>query len=382
MQKTKILIVDDDPFVRDMLAMILQSGGYDTETAEDGEDAVDKYASAPDTGLIISDMNMPGMNGVELIKELRKNKVDVPIIILTGNNEISVAVEALNSGASDYLLKDENIQDTIMLSAEKVLEKRQLEKRNVQLMTDLAVKNEELEQSNTKLVALNALKNKFLGIAAHDLRNPLTSIRGLSEILLMEAFGPLSDEQKEYLGTINTASDDMLSLVNDLLDVSVIESGKLDLQLKPGSLNALLESRVRMNKVVGERKNITLRTDFPGIREAVFDANRIAQVIDNLIGNAIKFSPSGSAVYISLSEDGNAATVRVRDEGPGIPAEEQSRLFGEFQRLSVQPTGGEKSTGLGLAIVKKIVDGHQGTLKVESEPGSGSTFSFTIPLGG
>jgi signal transduction histidine kinase len=196
----------------------------------------------------------------------------------------------------------------------------------------------------------------------------------------MEAFGPLSDEQKEYLGTINSAADDMLSLVNDLLDVSVIESGKLELQLRPGSLNDLLEYRIKMNKVVGERKNITLRAELSEIREAVFDANRIAQVIDNLIGNAMKFSPPGSTVYISSSEDGEAATVRVRDEGPGIPPEEQSRLFGEFQRLSVQPTGGEKSTGLGLAIVKKIIDAHQGTLKVESEPGSGSTFSFTIPL--
>jgi len=379
-QPKKILIVDDDSFVRDMLSMILDSNGYSVETAEDGKDALEKYSAMPDINLIVSDMNMPEMTGLELIREIRKHDEGVPIIILTGNNEISVAIEAIHSGANDYLIKDENIQDTIILSVNKVLEKYYLKKKNLELMEALARKNSELEKSNQELLALNQLKNKFLGIAAHDLRNPLSSIGGISEILLTEAMGKVTDEQREFLSIINTASNDMLALVNDLLDVSVIESGKLELQLQKGPLKKLIDERIRVDQIVAERKNITIHPLLSDIPDVLFDQNRLAQVIDNLLGNAIKFSPQGSNIYVSLDLDADMAKVSVRDEGPGIPAEEQSKLFGEFQRLSVQPTDGEKSTGLGLAIVKKIVEAHKGVLEVQSQTGQGSTFSFRIPL--
>ncbi len=380
-ENTTILVVDDDSFVREMLSMILETGGYAVATAENGSAAFQQCTGEQRADLIISDMNMPEMNGLELIRKLRENNIDTPLIILTGNNEISVAVEALNSGATDYLLKDENIQDTVTLSVEKSLEKYRLKKQNIQLLEDLAVKNRELEDSNKELLYLNNLKNKFLGIAAHDLRNPLTSIRGLSEILIGEAFGPLTAEQEEYLTIINTTSDEMLSLVNDLLDVSVIESGKLELRTALGSLKDTLEERVKMIRVIADRKGILIESNLAPVPNVVFDSNRISQVIDNLVSNAIKFSPSNSTIHITLAEAGNGVRVSVRDEGPGIPAEERARLFGEFQRLSAQPTAGEKSTGLGLAIVKKIIDAHQGVLEVESEVGKGSIFSFTMPLG-
>ncbi len=144
--KCRILVVDDDPFVAEMLAVILDADGYAVETAENGLQALERMAAAPDTGLVVSDMNMPGMNGLELIARVRELNADVPIIILTGNNEISVAIQALNGGASDYLLKDENIQETIVISVEKVLEKHQLRMKNRQLMEDLARKNRELEK--------------------------------------------------------------------------------------------------------------------------------------------------------------------------------------------------------------------------------------------
>jgi len=379
-ENTTILVVDDDSFVREMLSMILETGGYAVATAENGAAAFQQYMGGQKADLIISDMNMPEMNGLELIRKLRENNIDTPLIILTANNEISVAVEALNSGATDYLLKDENIRDTVNLSVEKSLEKYRLRKQNIQLLDDLACKNRELEDSNKKLLHLNNLKNKFLGIAAHDLRNPLTSIRGLSEILVVEAFGPLTDEQKEYLTIINTTSDEMLSLVNDLLDVSVIESGKLELHTAPGSLKDTVEDRIKIIKVIADRKGIVLEESLAPVPDVIFDSNRISQVIDNLVSNAIKFSPANSTIHIALAETGNGVRVSVRDEGPGIPSGERARLFGEFQRLSAQPTAGEKSTGLGLAIVKKIIDAHHGVLEVESEVGKGSIFSFTMPL--
>lgn len=178
----KILIADDDPFVREMLAAILEGCGYAALTAEDGSDALAVLAVTPDIGLIISDMNMPGMSGLDLIKDLRKRDVQTPIIILTGNNEISVAIEAMNSGANDYLLKDENIQDTVVLSTEKALEKYNLKLQNQKLMADLERENLRLEQEKTlaQKVQKNILPRnlKFPGIDVGTFYRPSDKIGG------------------------------------------------------------------------------------------------------------------------------------------------------------------------------------------------------------
>lgn len=233
-----------------------------------------------------------------------------------------------------------------------------------------------------KLVELNQLKNKFLGIAAHDLRNPITSIKGFSELLLNEDTGPLTEDQKEFITIIHDACHDMLTLLNDLLDISVIESGKLELRLKAGPLKQLIKERIRINEIIAGKKGIMIHTRLSEVTGAIFDSDRIGQAVDNLVSNAIKFSSPGTKINVILDRKGNAAKVSIQDEGPGISPEDQSRMFGEFQKLGNQPTGGEKSTGLGLAIVKKIIEAHGGSVGIESQIGKGSTFSFTIPLGG
>ena len=248
------------------------------------------------------------------------------------------------------------------------------------MMEMLQVGHTELEKTNKELSELNLLKNKFLGIAAHDLRNPLSSISGLTEALLTAVFGPLTEDQKEYLTVINTTSNEMLFLVNDLLDIAVIESGKLELDVQPHSLTKLLRDRIRLSSVIAEKKGIVIGHEADAMPDVSFDLKRIAQVIDNLIGNAIKFSPAGSKIKVKSFIHGKIAGVSICDTGPGIPDQERSKLFNEFQRLSVQPTDNEKSTGLGLAIVKKIIDAHKGTIEVQSQVGLGSTFIFKLPL--
>lgn len=233
-----------------------------------------------------------------------------------------------------------------------------------------------------KLEELNQLKNKFLGIASHDLRNPLSSIMGFSEMLLEDAFGPLTEEQREYIQIINNTSSQMLAMVNELLDVSVIESGKLSLVLKEESIEDVIRERVRMIKPMAEKKKISLKEQYEKIENLLVDSGKIAQVVDNLISNAIKFSPPEKNVYINLDTIDNMARVCIKDEGPGLTEDDQAKLFGGFQRLSAQPTGGEKSTGLGLSIVKKIIEVHNGSLHVESVPGAGAAFSFLIPMKG
>lgn len=231
-----------------------------------------------------------------------------------------------------------------------------------------------------KLVELNQLKSRFLGIAAHDLRNPLTSIRGLSEILLTDMAGPLNEDQREYLTIINTASDGMLALVNNLLDISIIESGNLDLKIGVHSLQAVLYERLRIFRNLAKDKNLQLVTNISELPPFRFDRNKIAQVVDNLLGNAIKFSPPDKNVTVSLERDSNMARVGIQDEGSGVPEEDRARIFGEFQKSRARPTGGEKSTGLGLAIAKRIVVAHRGNLEIRSAAGRGSLFTFTLPL--
>ena len=230
---------------------------------------------------------------------------------------------------------------------------------------------------NEKLIAANKDKDRYLGIAAHDLRNPLSSVRGLAELMIETPLEP--EQRREFLDTVRRTSDEMLHLVNDLLDTAVIESGRLDLRRTDQDVAALLQRRVRHLEPNARHKRIALELD-ASKGNAAIDAARFGQVIDNLISNAIKFSPADTTVRIATRVDGDRFTFSVQDQGPGIPAEERKLLFRAFQRLSAQPTGGEKSTGLGLAIVKKIVDAHGGTITVEDAPGGGTRFTVTAPV--
>lgn len=271
----------------------------------------------------------------------------------------------------------ENITDEIL---NQLMEYRAREKDheiNRKLMKELILKYSTAER---KLVELNELKNKFLGIAAHDLRNPITAIMSFSEIIMDEEVGPITEEQKEFLGIIFNSSKFMLGLLNDLLDVSLIESGKLDLNVEKGSLKLLIEERIRINNVIAEKKEIKISFSLEDIPKTFFDSNRLSQVMDNLISNAVKFSNPQTGIYISLTSEEKFAKITVRDEGPGISDEDQEKLFGEFQKLSARPTAGEKSTGLGLAIVKKIIEAHNGQISVKSKLGKGTRFIFTVPL--
>ena len=230
---------------------------------------------------------------------------------------------------------------------------------------------------NERLIAANKDKDRYLGIAAHDLRNPLSSMRGLAELMIDTPLEP--EQRREFLDTIRRTSDEMLHLVNDLLDTAVIESGRLSLRRKEEDVAALLKRRVRHLEPHARHKGIALEIDASKAGAAI-DAARFGQVIDNLISNAIKFSPAGTTVRIALGVEREHLIFSVQDQGPGIPAEERKLLFRSFQRLSAQPTGGEKSTGLGLAIVKKIVDAHGGTIAVDDAPGGGTRFTVTTPV--
>ncbi len=233
-------------------------------------------------------------------------------------------------------------------------------------------------EAEQRLTELNELKDQHLGIAAHDLRNPLSSIRGMSQMLVEMELD--KNTQTSFLQSIYRVSDQMLTLVDNLLDVAVIESGKFNLKISKENISRLVGERIELMAKNAERKEIRLIADLQKVTDSLFDADRMRQVVDNLLSNAIKFSPSGSVVNVTCGQAGRILDITVTDQGPGIPSEDLDRLFDSFEKLSAQPTGGEKSTGLGLSIVKSIVDAHGGEIEVDSEVGRGTTFIIHVPV--
>lgn len=365
----KILIVDDSSVTRKELKFFLSSGGHtDIIFAESAREAINslKGEGCKNIGLVLMDIMMPEIDGIEACRQIVAMECcnGIPIIMVTSENSTNKLQEAFNAGAMDYITKPINKVELLARVASALRLKDETDKRKA---------HEE------ELVKLNELKNRFLGIAAHDLRNPLQAVNLSCELVLRDLEQP-KEQIKKAVNMINAATGRMKALVEDLLDISVIESGKLELQLRSGSLNKLLKERAYFFSIVAERKGISIHSGLSDLPDFPFDSNRLSQVIDNLLSNAIKFSPSASDIYLKLAQDGYYAVVSVKDEGPGIPTEDQNRLFVEFQRTGAQPTGGEKCTGLGLAIVKKIVNAHGGDVWVKSSPGAGATFGFTLPM--
>ncbi|MEW5820998.1 MAG: PAS domain-containing sensor histidine kinase [Cyanobacteriota bacterium] len=240
---------------------------------------------------------------------------------------------------------------------------------------------DQLKQANKKLEDLNELKNQFLGMAAHDLRNPLSVVMSFSSFLLDFNKQDLSDNQSIMIRKINNASKTMLLLINDLLDITSIESGKINLKVKKYNINEVINLDNYSMKLIANQKNIAIKVDIePGIPDIELDLDRFNQVMENLISNAAKYSYPGTTITLHVAFVDNNLLISVIDQGQGMPHEELPKLFKPFQKTSIRPTAKESSTGLGLLIVKKIVEMHNGTITVQSEPGKGSTFTISIPV--
>lgn len=232
-----------------------------------------------------------------------------------------------------------------------------------------------------RLRQLNEIKNKFLGIAAHDLRSPLALIQSYIDIINNSDICSDEEQRNYFFNKVKATTKRMLNLINDLLDISAIESGNLQLELQVSDLVPFLKETVENHELTAKAKSITIAGEIPEVLpEAAIDLRRITQVVDNLITNAVKFSPKNTRVTLKAETIGTEIKISVIDQGQGIPETELPKLFQEFGKTSVRPTDGEKSTGLGLAIVKKIVNGHSGKVGVTSKVGVGSTFYLTLPV--
>ncbi|MEP7263597.1 MAG: hybrid sensor histidine kinase/response regulator [Bacteroidota bacterium] len=367
-KRDKILIVDDRPEnLYSLETMLSDDGRIEILKALSGQEAL-KIAYQEDLSLIMLDVQMPEMDGFEVAHMLKSTKRTrkVPIVFVTAiSKEKRFLLQGLEEGAIDYLFKPLDVEIT---------------KAKVNTLLTFFHQQKELERKNAELAALNEQKNYFLGMASHDLRNPLGNIITLAQFIDDEN-DKLSEEQRYFLQTIVDSGQFMLNLLNDLLDVSRIESGNANIQMKELNIIDMVQSSMSDNMYQAQKKNITLEySSQDDIPLFTGDSVQLRLVMNNLISNAIKYSLESTVIEIHITKYDNVIEISVTDHGQGIPADELDKVFRPFQVTSVKSTAGEKSTGLGLTIAKKVIEAHKGEIKVISEVGKGSVFSFTLPI--
>ncbi|MCP3661491.1 MAG: response regulator, partial [Gammaproteobacteria bacterium] len=369
MHTHKILIVDDQTEHLEAIVNIIENdtNSYRVLQAFDGLTAI-KIAEKEIPDLIITDWEMPGMNGIELIKLLKSKEEiqDIPIIMCTGvMTKSENLATSLKVGAVDYVRKP---VDKIELKARI---------NSMLLLSESYKKNAQLRAMSTRLREVDRLKDEFLANTSHELRTPLFGIIGLLEALLDKPSIEDPEDQK-LLNTALHSGRRLRKLVTDILDYSKLRHQKLELALEPIELHSLVDVVLRLCKPMITERNLELVNAIePGSLHVQADEIRIEQVLHNLVGNAIKFTEQGQ-IEVSAEQQGDEILIQVSDTGIGIAPEQQEKIFEFFVQADSSTQREYGGTGLGLAVSKQLIELHNGHLKVESVPGEGSVFSFTL----
>lgn len=408
-----IVVAEDSLTQAEHLKYLLEGRGYRVTAAVNGRRAFEIALQDRPT-LVISDVLMPELDGYGFCREIKANHAlrDIPVILVTSLSSPQDVIQGLECGA-DFFLRKPYDERQLLSRIDHVLSNQGLRERSsmrpgieivlsgqryfinsdrqqildllistyeeaVRLNEELLSANRQLEARNREVERASRFKDEFLSTMSHELRTPLQVVLGYCEIMLSESPVSLSHPHRTGIAAIDRAGQHLLQLTNDILDLSQIEAGRLKLVLEKTSLRPLVSEVIASLKPLAERKSQSML--YLGGPELVVRADqmRIRQVLMNLIGNAIKFTPEGGRIEIRAGRDLEHARVEIRDTGPGIPAHERQRIFEAFyrqQRHDQQVEG----TGLGLAITHSLVEMHGGRLDVESNSGAGSCFYFTLP---
>lgn len=249
------------------------------------------------------------------------------------------------------------------------------------LNQELSNRSRQLQRANAELTGLNRLKNQFLGMAAHDLRRPINVVMIYTEFVLAEAAAQLSAEHQAFLRTSLAAATDMRRLIDSFLDLAVMESGRLQLDLQPISASDIVAGMLPIAKLTTSRRQLTLTVDVADAARTVLgDIAKLQQVLSNLIDNAIQHSQPGQRIWLSAAWQTERLVFAVRDEGAGLAPALHGRVFEAFERIGTAKSAEERQAGLGLAIARMIVEAHQGRIWIDSQPGRGATISFSLPV--
>jgi signal transduction histidine kinase len=383
-KKYKILYVDDEPTNLLTFRETFRKD-YQVFTALSGDEGLNLLRREKEIPLIITDQRMPNMTGVQFLEKIIPEFPDTIRMILTGFTDIEALIEAINTGQVYRYITKPWEENELRVTIKRALETYELNQQNKRLVEDLIRINKELDQKveerTHELRLANEQKDELLGMVAHDLRNPLTVVMNFAEILQKSLTERVNERETKYLQLMYTSCNHSLELIGDLLDINAIESGRVKLILVKISLGSIIKENCTKNEYLAVNKGIKLVSEIPGdLPQVSVDTNRIHEILDNLISNAIKFSHPGTTIRVIASKNDGQIKVSIQDQGLGIRSEELDTLFKKFGKTTTKPTRGEASTGLGLAIVKKLVELHGGRIWAESVHGQGSTFTFSLPL--
>ena len=396
--KARVLVVDDSLTVRMELKEALED--YEVICAASGAEALEALG-AGGADLILMDLVMPGLSGLETCLRIKAQAAwrDIPLMILSVQSEAMALKECINAGADDFVTKSGDFgvlkarlkaqlrqrryeAEIVQLNRELKASNAGLERRIQERTAALVVHGQSLAKTNQELAVATRVKSEFLANMSHELRTPLNSVNGFSEVLFDETFGPLNAKQKSYVQNIMASGKHLLMLINQVLDVSKIEAGKMGLALAQVDTQRLLREILMLVADLAGKRRISIAVEIPeGLPVIQADELKAREIIYNILSNAIKFTPSGGAIGLRARRAGDSVEIEVWDTGIGIAAENLQRIFEGFFRVEAPHSPVTEGTGLGLALSRKLAELHGGTLSVESKGlGQGTLVRVILPV--
>lgn len=380
-----ILIVDDDAALLQALPQVvdLRMKNVQVETTDSAQHALERIKEY-DFDAVISDIKMPGMDGIELLSHVRELRPDTPVLLITGHGDHGLAIKAIRGGAYDYILKPID-RDAFVNALQRAIQTRQLRRKvtEQQLALSLHAKSLErlVEKRTRELVTANATKDKFLDIVSQELKSPLSNLKGMTQLMLHQLErGDATTAVHQGLVDMERSITRTEVLVQDLLDTSLMETNLFVLRRQRYNLIDLCR---QLLDAYTTRAVLSLNCELLGDPiEVEVDKDRFSQVLINLLSNARKFSKKGTPITITLQQSGYEVIVSVQDVGVGIPEEYLPHIFEQFYRVpgvEIQ-SGNRAGLGLGLFIARKIVERHGGHIEVQTVLGQGSVFSVVLPV--
>jgi signal transduction histidine kinase len=371
-----ILVIDDELGIRVGCQRALQSQGYRVETAANGEQGLQKLQS-DSYDLVLLDVMMPGISGLDMLERISLLDPNLVCVVITGYATVELAVQAIKKGAYDFITKPFDA-DTLILAVEQGLEKRRLSIQ-AQRMAELRAEANDLARQKRELERLDKIKSTFTLMVAHELRAPVAAIQSYLRLILDGYIPP--EKQREYLARAERRALAQLELVNDLLDLARLQDPDVQIETEPLQLDQVLEEIVDSMAGRAAEKDIHIELAIaPNLPTVDLAPQHARQLWTNLISNAVKYTPDGGRVTVSLSEQNGSLVGTVVDTGIGIAEEEIGLVFEEFYRSKAAKALTRMGTGLGLSIVKRIVETYHGSIHVESKVGDGTCFTFSLPV--
>jgi len=364
-EKISVLIADDEDGLRSTIAAWLTDEGFVVEEAPDGKEAIRKVQEK-DFDLALLDIKMPGANGLEVLRYIKKNSGSTEIVMMTGMSDVSMAVEAMKLGAREYLTKPIDM-DQLVPQLRNLLKKRDAEERIRRLQSDHTAR------------------------LLYDLHNPIAGLKQSIGYLLKGMAGPVGDHQGELLGYMTNSIDKVILLLNDMMDLTKLEGGRVRLNKGIGNLGDSVTKIMQEFQIPIKSNKITLdQLIEPELPPLEYDSEKIEQVLQNFLSNAVKYTPEQGAIVVQVRkvqlvlEEGQQPSdfilISIFNSGQGIVKEELPLIFDRYRNVVSGKENKQQTTGLGLIICQRIIEAHNGKIWVESESGKGATFFFALPV--